>query len=122
MTTTGRSRVTVTLLSALVAAAVVVAGVAVFRGDDQPSPRPLGSEETQGLGFAQEVARDFTFGLPVATNRGDETAVLERLSLVRATPGLKLVGTRVAGSRRGVLFQSNDWRWPTPLVTDQHPV
>jgi hypothetical protein len=121
MSTAERSRGTVALLSALVAAALVAVGVAVLGGDDEPSAGPLGSDDAQGLGFAQEVGRELTFGLPVAFNRGDKPAVLDRLSLVRVTPGLHLFATRVAGPRRRLLFQANDSRWPSPSVTDQHP-
>jgi hypothetical protein len=121
--TPARSRVPLALAAPLVAgAAAVVLAVVLLAGDGEPSAGPLGSDEVQGLGAPQEAGRTFTFGLPVAYNEGDEPAELERISLLDPTPGLKVVGTRVAGADRRLLYQSGDPNWPSRRITDQHPV
>jgi hypothetical protein len=121
--TLGRPRAQLALAAALVAAAAaVVLAVVLVGGDEEPSAGPLGSDEVQGLGAPQEAGRTFTFGLPVAYNEGDEPAVLDRISLLDPTPGLEVVGTRVAGADRRLLYQSGDPDWPSRRITDQHPV
>jgi hypothetical protein len=113
---------------AVIAAAVAFAAAALFLavvllGDDgEPSPGPLGTDEVQSSGFSHEVGRDFTFGLPVAFNRGDEPAVLERISLIDPTPGLKVIATRVAGPDRRIFFFAAEPYWPPREITDLHPV
>jgi hypothetical protein len=123
MRTLRRTPVRLLLAAAALGAAVAVALV-VFASDDDdgPTPGPLGSDEVVGLGAPQEAGRDFTFGLAVAYNRGDEPAVLERISLVDPTPGLRVIETRVAGPQRRLLYQAGDYRWPSPEITDLHPV
>lgn len=123
MTVLRRSRALAALAAGAALAAAALLLIIVLRGDDgEPTPGPLGTDEIQSLGFSQEVRREFTFGLPVAFNRGDEPAVLERIVLVDPTPGLEVVATRVAGPDRRILFKASDEVWPSPEITDLHPV
>jgi hypothetical protein len=113
---------------AVIAAAVAFAAAALFLavvllGDDgEPSPGPLRTDEVPSSGFSHEVGRDFTFGLPVAFNRGGEPAVLERISLIDPTPGLKVIATRVAGPDRRMFFFAAEPYWPPREITHLHPV
>jgi hypothetical protein len=113
---------------AVIAAAVAFAAAALFLavvllGDDgEPSPGPLGTDEVQSSGFSHEVGRDFTFGLPVAFNRGDKPAVLERISLIDPTPRLKVIATRVAGPDRRMFSSQPNRTGPPREITDLHPV
>jgi hypothetical protein len=122
MTALRRPRTLAAIAAAVAVAAAALALAVVLGGDDEPTPGPLGTDEVQSLGFSHEVGRDFTFGLPVAFNRGDEPAFLERISLIDPTPGLKVIATRVAGPDRRIFYFSADQFWPPREITDLHPV
>jgi hypothetical protein len=87
-----------------------------------PSQGPLGTPVAESLGIQRRVGETFAYGLPVVFNSGDEPAVLARIDLVDATPGLQVVATRMSGSERKFYsFASGRWL-DRELFTDLHPV
>ena len=108
-------------------AAILVVGVAVgawfaLTRDGDPSPGPLGSPEATSGGFGRTAGRPFAFGLAVAWNSGEESVVLERIEPVDATPGLRVLETRVSGADREFLYVAATREWPSKEFTDLHPV
>jgi hypothetical protein len=111
-------------LAAAAAGIAVLAAAALWgsRELQAPTPGPLADDAAASLGIQRRVGETFTYGMPVVINSGDEPAVLERIEPVDATPGLKLLATRVSGSDRRFYFFASG-RWPDPSrFTDLHPV
>jgi hypothetical protein len=107
------------VLGAIVAA---VLGWVAYLSLRPPTPGPLASDVAESLGIQRRVGETFTYGLPVVINAGDEPAVLSRIEPVDPTPGLRLLHTRIAGSKRTYFFFASG-RWPDPSrFTDLHPV
>jgi hypothetical protein len=103
-------------------AAVALAGWLGYREFGPPTPGPLASDIAESLGIQRRVGETFTYGLPVVINSGDEPAVLSRIEPVDPTPGLRVLHTRIGGSKRKYFFFSSG-RWPDPSrFTDLHPV
>ena len=93
--------------------------------DATPSPGPLGSNElgvSDGISTYKLVG-EFGFGQASVVNRGTAPAVLDRIRLVNASPGLEVFVTRVAGLKRSTGGTSFSDRWPSPKdFEDLHPV
>jgi hypothetical protein len=109
---------------ALGAAVVAVAplGWLGYREFAPSTPGPLASDVAESLGIQRRIGETFTYGLPVVINSGDEPAVLERIEPVDPTPGLRLLHTRIGGSKREFFYFASG-RWPDPSrFTDLHPV
>jgi hypothetical protein len=111
--------------TATVALAVVVVALLAwlgYRSFGPPTPGPLARDVGESLGIKRRIGETFTYGLPVVINSGDEPAVIERIEPVDPTPGLQLLHTRIAGSKRKYFFFASG-RWPDPSrFTDLHPV
>jgi hypothetical protein len=111
---------------ALIGLAVVIVALAVwlgYRSVRPPTPGPLANDDiAESLGIERRTGERFTFGMPVVINSGDDPAVLTRIEPVDATPGLRLLRTRVAGTgRKHFFFASGTWPDQTKW-TDVHPV
>ena len=107
---------------ALAVAAVAVLAWLGYRSVRPPTPGPLAHDVAESLGIQRRVGENFTFGMPVVINSGDEPAVLERIEPVGSTPGLRVVHTRISGSERKYFYFSSG-RWPDrSRFTDLHPV
>jgi hypothetical protein len=117
--------VTAAVPIALVAAAIAL--IATSGGDVEhtttPPPRgPLGTDDVTAMGVPQQAGRPFSIGLPVVYNRGDEPATIERISLVEKSPGIEVLETHVAGTRRKTLLTAFTYRWPERgAYSDLHP-
>jgi hypothetical protein len=62
---------------AVLAAIGATAAAALLLGAEDELPRgPLGTDDITGMGAPQQVGREFSIGLPVVYNRGDEPAKL----------------------------------------------
>jgi hypothetical protein len=114
--------------AALVAAAATAVLVAAGGGNDAatatpPPPRgPLGTDDVTAMGVPQQAGRPFSIGLPVVYNRGSEPATIERVLLVAKSPGLDLLETHVAGTRRDAMLTAFTYRWPEEgAYSDLHP-
>lgn len=111
------------------AAAVLLVGVGgvllfILR-DGGRSPGPVVVDEANRLSGSVPTGREFMYGIPVIYNDGDEPAVLERARFYRATPGLEIVKTLVAGPKRELNLVSSSRRWPAPKdfrPTDLRPL
>jgi hypothetical protein len=89
------------LLAALLAAgAAVVAAVVLLGGDDEPGPGPLETYASDSLTLPVYAGRTFTYAQTVVMNRGSRPATLTAATPVRASAGLAVERTLVAGSRR----------------------
>jgi hypothetical protein len=104
----------------LIGALVVAIALVLDRRDDLTAGPVVG--EANALSFPAVVGEKFAFGVPLAFNDGDQTAVLRSISLANASTGLKLVETRVAGDARKNLYNAFDYRWPSKLWQDLRPV
>jgi hypothetical protein len=92
--------------------------------DSTPSQGPLGSNElgvSDGISSYKHVG-EFGFGYAIVVNRGKAPAVLDRIRLVGATPGLEVIATHVAGLKRSTGGVSFTNVWPSPEFEDLHPV
>jgi hypothetical protein len=90
--------------------AVGALGLAVgmaLTGSDPPrvpaSGGPLFWGSVDSMGSSVRVGRPFTYGHVILFNSGDPVAVLDDVSLWRATPGLRLVAERADLPRRDAL-------------------
>lgn len=90
--------------------------------DSGPSPGPLTTPEMTEITLRRHPGQQFGFGLAVAYNNGEKPAVLRSLGLIDPTPGLRVVGTRVAGPERELLALGSTSEWPSDEFTDQRPV
>jgi hypothetical protein len=112
-------RTTAIVLAATVVALLLWLG---YRSVRPPTPGPLDNDVAESLGIQRRVGEDFTYGLPVVINKGDEPAVLERIEPVDPTPGLRVIDTRMNGSERKYFYFASG-KWPDPeRFTDLHPV
>jgi hypothetical protein len=112
---------------AAVAAAVLVLAVVAARlllGGGGPSAGPLNTRTTDSVAFGARVGVPFGWGTPVIWNAGEKTAVLDRVTVLDASPDLRVVATRIAGPHRKYLFFGESYRWPAPnkWFSDLHPV
>ncbi len=103
-------------LRLLVAFLVVVAlGFAGWSWRDSSAPQPpLTAPGPEMIGFPITHLKTFGYGLPVITNQSDSvTAVIDRVVLVRLTPGLEVEAVYV--HRLGSGGMSSAWEhWPPP--------
>ncbi len=75
------------------------------------------------MAFDQPAGVPFGYGQTVAFNNGKRPAVLERISPVGATPGLRVLGTYAGGPGRKYLYYTSSSRWPDRTrFSDLHPV
>jgi hypothetical protein len=111
-------------LGALALAAVAAFAVWWFalRDAGEPEAGPLGTTVAQAIGILRRTGAEFTYGDAVAWNAGREDAVLKRISLVDASPGLSVLETRAAGPGRRILSVGSHPQWPAPDLGDLHPV
>jgi hypothetical protein len=112
---------------ALALVLVLAAAVSACGGEEPaaappPPSGPLADEGGSGLSLPQNTGVAFTFGVPVVVNRGDAPAVLERIALEEPSPGLEVVGTRVAGPARRMRLKASEYRWPPRDIGDLHAV
>jgi hypothetical protein len=85
----------------LALALVALAGIGVWRlAVREAPPGPLDGDIGEWVGVGRPAGAEWGYGFAVVYNQGDEPAVLERISLVDATPGLEVVGTGIAGADR----------------------
>jgi hypothetical protein len=108
--------------AAALVAAGCVAAVALLARDSLPTAGPLIADDGASLGIGRTAGETFAYGLPYVGNDGDEPARLQRISPVEPTPGLRVVGTRVAGARRRDLAWAATPAWPDRNLSDVHPV
>ena len=100
---------------AVIAAAGLVA-LAVWRfGFREPPPGPLDADLGEWVGVGRPAGSEWGYGFAVVYNQGDQPAVLERISLVDATPGLEVVGTGIAGADRKILSMATWVEQPDDL-------
>jgi hypothetical protein len=111
-------------LAVLLALAAAGAGARLLLSDaGQPSLGPLTTHTTDSVAFGQPAGVTFAWGVPVVFNPGDEPAVLDRVTLLDATPGLRVLKVDVGGPNRKYLFSGQAYKWPDPEnFTDLHPV
>ena len=88
------------LLAMLAAFAALIVGLLLVRGDGEPGPGPLETNAVDSLIFPVYAGRAFTYSQTVVLNRGKQPATLIAARPVRVTPGLEVLKTIVAGSRR----------------------
>lgn len=107
---------------ALGVASVVLLAWLGYRAFGPPTPGPLARDVGESLGIQRRIGETFAYGLPVVINSGDEPAVIESIEPVDPTPGLRVVQTRISGSKRKHYFFASG-RWlDRSLFTDLHPV
>ena len=91
------------LLAAASAAVVLLGGAGAFIGirlagdgggriDGGPIAPPKDAGY-YGVGHAAPLGQRLSYGILVAGNAGDATAVLERVEAVETTPGMRIVGS-----------------------------
>ena len=106
-------------------AVVMLLGIAAVAGSfsalraDEPGPGPLGSEEGSVVSLPQETGRPAVFSLAVASNSGDEDAVIDDAQLVGLPAGIKVVETKVSGNDRESNFAA-EYDWPSKRYSDLH--
>jgi hypothetical protein len=89
------------LLAPAVLAAAGLVALAVWRlGFREAPPGPLDADLGEWVGIGRPAGSEWGYGFAVVYNQGDQPVVLERISLVDATPGLEVVGTGIAGPDR----------------------
>jgi hypothetical protein len=103
------------LVLAAVAAAGLVGLAVWWFGVREPPPGPLGADIGEWVGVGRPAGAEWGYGFAVVYNQGDQPAVLERISLVDATPGLEVVGTGIAGSDRKILSMATWMEQPADL-------
>lgn len=103
----------------VVLAAAAVAVALAVRGSE-PKTGPVGNDDVFSASGSVQFGRPAATGAPTAFNHGDKTAVLERIELVDAPPGIDVVRTRVAGPRRGATPAVT--AWPDRDFRDLRPV
>ena len=89
------------LLAPAVLAAAGLVALAVWRlGFREAPPGPLDADLGEWVGIGRPAGSEWGYGFAVVYNQGDQPVVLERISLLDATPGLEVVGTGIAGPDR----------------------
>lgn len=73
---------------------------------------PLVARDEIQSGSSKRAGTVFSYGVPVVLNTGDEVAILERVRLDGADPGLELVGAMAAGKEREFVLVSGDPSFP----------
>ena len=105
----------------LVIAAVILAWL-LARANDV-TPGPLHADTVDSIAFGQPGGVPAGWGTPVIWNDSNTTAVLDRVTVLDATPGLHILETHINGPARKFLFFSETYAWPDPnAFTDLHPV
>jgi len=103
----------------LVLAALAVAGLVGLAvwwfGVREPTPGPLDADIGESVGVGRPAGAEWGYGFAVVYNESDKPAVLERISLVDATPGLEVVGTGIAGPDRKILSMATWMEQPDEL-------
>jgi hypothetical protein len=102
----------------------VVAGVVAWLllRDTGPPGGPLSARTRDSVAFGARAGAPFGWGTPVIWNTGDETAVLDRMRLIDASPGLRVLHAYIGGPARDGLFTAQSYHWPDREFTDLHPV
>ena len=106
-------------------AAILVVGVAVGACSRSlataiPHPARWVAPKRRVGGLGRTAGVPFAFGLAVGGNSGEESVVLERIEPVGATPGLRVLETRVSGPDREFLYVAATREWPSKEFTDLH--
>lgn len=110
------------VIGGLVLLVCAVLALLAVTGSDAPSPGPLVANEEGDFSFNALTRRPFVYGLAIARNGGEETAVMDSIALDNPSFGLKLVETHVAGAARKLLAQASDDKWPSDLYDDVRQV
>ena len=88
----------------------------------RPPAGPAENPNGDSVAIGRHAGQVWAYGQAVAWNTGKKPAVLERIWLVKATPGLEVLDTRVGGPKRRLLSLATWSQWPSPNFSDLHPV
>jgi hypothetical protein len=107
------------------ALALVVAGAAIWFATHHAwgvTPGPLINDVGESVSIPRATGQVWVYGDAITWNAGSRPAVLNRIALVKPTPGLKVLDTFVSGPRRKLLGLATWGEWPSKEFQDVHRV
>jgi hypothetical protein len=116
-------RITLGVIAVLALVAAAIWGAWSLGAAPSGAPLPAGpvvAGEANQLSFPREARTRFTYSTPLAFNRGGEPAKIEKVTLVKPSVGLQVIGVMAAGPGRENEYVSGDVVYP-PKLRDLHP-